>query len=268
MSFFVEEEGVISNFRYVIKIPHLLLKGRKVVIGCRGWAYRGEYRRGLHRHLDSIGNMIADYGYYWASTDYGSGGYPLRKGLESLSLLIDLLRRKYNIEKIALFGVSMGGNIALLYAIEHPEDVDCIVNIYGVVDLIEQVKHVVSKLMATPLYVTTVEWSDVKTALKFLSDLKEELGGHPLLLRFNENYVKFSPLRRAAELTKPILIVHGECDNIVPINMSRMFVSELLRSGKKKLVKGFLRVKCGGHDERTIAVAMRSILSFLDKHLT
>ena len=268
MSYFTEDEGEIEGYKYIIKIPHVLRKGRKAVIGCRGWAYQGEFKENLHRHLDPLGNMIADYGYYWASTDYGAGGYPLRKALRSVNLLIRILKEKYGIEKVALIGVSMGANIALLYAIEHPNEVNCVIDIYGVVDPREQAKYIVKRLAAIPLYAAVIESSVVNAALKFLKDLRAELGGNPTLLKFNKNYDRYSPLRRANELKTPILIVHGECDDVVPIRMSRMFASKLIKLGKKELIKGLLRVKCGGHDERTVKIAINRILTFLDECLS
>jgi len=45
----------------------------------------------------------------------------------------------------------MGGHIALILAIEHPEDVCRVVDIYGVTDVKEKVKYVLKMLILPPL---------------------------------------------------------------------------------------------------------------------
>ncbi len=261
---FKEEEGVLNGSKFVVKIPEEP-KCRCAVVGCRGWAYRGRFVEGLHRHLDPIGNVIAERGYYWASTDYGAGGYPVKAAINSIRLLIEHLRRKYSIEKVALLGVSMGGHIALMYAIEYPEDVCCIVDVYGVADPEYQVKYVLKALLALPVMLIKIgKPEEVLSALKFLEDIRREFGGLPLLGILSSELKQFSPIRRAGELNVPVLVVHGDKDYVVPLEVSLRFVNKLKSIGKENLVK-LVIVKNGGHDEYTIRKALKEILDFIEK---
>ncbi|HDI75314.1 MAG TPA: alpha/beta fold hydrolase [Thermoprotei archaeon] len=259
-----EEEGVLEGSKYVVKIPSAH-EFNCCVVGCRGWAYRGEYREGLHRHLDPLGNYIVENGFLWAATDYGAGGYPLRKALKSIKSLINYIRKKYGVEKIGLLGTSMGGHFALMYAIEHPEDVSCVVDIYGVADIRAQVKHVVRALQFLPASLLIIRKpSEIKSAIKFLQDIKKEFGGNPFLLKFNENYSRYNPIERVSELKAPVLIVHGTKDYAVPLKISLKLAEELKKHGKSfelHIVEGT------GHDEETIKKALPKILDFLSKHL-
>ncbi|RLE92965.1 MAG: hypothetical protein DRN04_08715 [Thermoprotei archaeon] len=261
---FTEEEGVLENTKYVIKIP-TSPRCKCCVVGCRGWAYRGEFRENLHRHLDPLGNFIVEQGFFWAATDYGAGGYPLKKALKSIRTLINYLRNKYSVEKVGLVGTSMGGHIALMYAIEYPEDIACVVNIYGVADIKAQVKYVTRALYLLPFFLLLIRKpSEVKSAIKFLKDIKEEFGGNPFLRKFTEEYSKYNPIERAYEIKVPVLVVHGTKDYAVPISISERLVHELK---KHHIPHEFYVVKGTGHDEETIRRAKNKILEFLDKYL-
>ncbi len=236
------------------------------VIGCRGWVETGRYFRGLHRRLDFIGDWVTELGYYWAATDYGTGGYPIKAALRSVRELVSFLREQMGIERIALFGVSMGGQIALLYAIEHPGDVCCVVDVYGVADLEEEIKHVLKLLLAAPLLAGLHGIRGLKAVLKFLSDLREEFGGNPLLLKLTEDYRRYSPLRRVSSLETPVLIVHGAKDQVVPLSLSMALLEEARKLGKDHLIRLHV-VPEGGHDDETILRALPAIGEFLREHL-
>lgn len=261
---FTEEEGVLDNAKYVIKIP-ASPRCKCCVVGCRGWAYRGEYKEDLHRHLDPLGNLIAEHGFFWAATDYGAGGYPLKKALKSIKILINYLKDKYFIRKIGLIGTSMGGHIALMYAIEYPEDLSCVIDIYGVADIKTQVKYVTKALYLLPFFLLLIRKpSEVKSAIKFLNDIREEFGGNPFLRKFTEEYSKYNPIERVHEIKVPVLVVHGTKDYAVPISISKNLVQELK---KHSIPHEFYIVEDTGHDEETIRKARNKILEFLYKYL-
>ncbi|RLE66165.1 MAG: hypothetical protein DRJ38_02385 [Thermoprotei archaeon] len=264
MKSFREEEVKLNNSLNVVKIP-LNPARRYAVIGCRGWAEQGRYVENLHRHLDRLGEAIVAKGYFWGASDYGSGGYPLKKALKSVKMLISYMKEKYQIEKFVILGTSMGGHIALIYAIENPEDVCGVVDIYGVVDVEKQVRYIVKMLSMLPVAVFKIkELSALKAAFRFLVDVKEEFGGEPRLLKFTEEYARYSPLKRIGELKVPLLIIHGDKDQAVPLEFSRELVEKLRESGKNYLLYKFHIVKDYGHEEKTIEESIDVIYDFLE----
>ena len=260
---FKEEEVRLNNALNIIKIPSNPL-GKYAVIGCRGWVEQGRYIENLHRHLDPVGDVIASKGYYWGASDYGSGGYPIKKAVKCIKSLIGYMKENYNIEKFVILGTSMGGHIALILAIEHPEDVCRVVDIYGVTDVKEKVKYVLKMLILLPLALLIFkELKMLRSAFHFLSDVKREFGGNPAVLKFTEEYDKYSPLNRISELKAPLLVIHGDKDYVVPLKFSEKLVEKLKNSGKESLLYKFHVVEGTGHDEETVIRSMDVIFSFL-----
>ncbi|GEM_PF-1532439 len=264
MEVFREEEVKLGDSLNIVKIP-LNPVGPYAVIGCRGWVEQGRYVENLHRHLDRLGEAIAAKGYYWGASDYGSGGYPVKKALKSIKMLIEYMREKYRIEKFVVLGTSMGGHIALMYAIEYPEDVCGVVDVYGVIDVEKQVRYVLKMLSMLPVAIFKVKnLKALNSAFRFLGDVKREFGGEPKMLKFTEEYVKYSPLRRIGELKVPLLVIHGDRDYAVPLEFSRELIEKLKEEGKGDLLYEFHVVEGTGHDEETIKKSMDVIYGFLE----
>ncbi len=264
MKSFKEEEVKLDDSLNIIKIP-LNPVGRYAVIGCRGWVEQGRYVENLHRHLDKLGEAIVAKGYYWGASDYGSGGYPLKKALKSIKNLINYMREKHQVEKFVVLGTSMGGHVALMYAIENPEDLYGVVDIYGVVDVEMQVRYVVRMLSMLPVAVFKIkDLSALKAAFRFLADVKKEFGGEPKLLKFTEEYARYSPLRRIGELKVPLLIIHGDKDPAVPLEFSEKLVNRLKESGKADLLYKFHIVEGFGHEEKTVEESLDVLYEFLE----
>ena len=75
-----------------------------------------------------------------------------------------------------------------------------------------------------------------------------------------------SPARRAAEVSIPVILVHGDDDRIVPVEQSRLMAEALEEAGIEHRLQEF----DGGHglnDPGEMLTAMFHITSFLNEHL-
>jgi len=241
--------------------------GPYAVIGCRGWSERGSYSPNVLQHMEILGDHFAKLGYYWGASDYGAGGYCIKRGIQSTRELINYMRKEYGIEKFALFGVSMGGHVALIYAAEFPEDVCCVVDAFGVADIKSLVRYVVLSLLLLPISIIKIREIDaLTTALKFLCDVKEEFGGNPGLLRFSKQYTKYNPIERISDIKAKLLVIHGTKDYLVPISISKKFVSKI-KEIKPEILEDFIIIEGMGHDNLTIVKAIDRIDQFLKECL-
>jgi len=112
---------------------------------------------------------------------------------EDVGLALDLLRhQQIDLERVALWGHSAGGHMALDAAIQCPEQIRCVVALGAPTDLVR---------------------------------LDEE-GPDDLERVFHRaDLAAASPLRRARGALPPVLLVHGERDRIVSVEQARAMAS-------------------------------------------
>jgi dipeptidyl aminopeptidase/acylaminoacyl peptidase len=86
-----------------------------------------------------------------------------------------------------------------------------------------------------------------------------------------ENYKRVSPINYVSKNNTPVLIIHGEIDNVVPIWQSEAMYKKLKEAG---VDASFIRVNNLGHAlQDTIPCKpsykeiMKSCYAFFDKHL-
>ncbi len=250
-----EEEGELGNSRYVVKVPE---RPRGVlVLGLRGWS--PEAPKGLHRALDPLGNVIVKQGFHWASTDYGSRGYCVKRAVRAAVDLAEYCAERYRVGTTVAMGLSMGGQVAALCAIERPDLFQAFVSVYGVLDLKWEVRYVVSRLPLLALR----RGPPLGAALRFLGDLRREFGGLPHILILGDDYSRYSPIERVGELESRAMLVHGTCDPVVPAEVSLRFARRMEAEGKGDLLHSLLLVECGGHDPSTVTRALPEILGFI-----
>ena len=144
-------------------------------------------------------------------------------------------------DKICIGGASYGGYAALMAVIKHPETFKCAASFAGVTDL----EHIVSK------------------ARHFTNKdiVRKQFGTNSDKLEAN------SPVNFAKSINKPVLLVHGSDDSVVPIYHSREMEDELDDEDKDvtyiELEDGDHYLSYQPHRIKTL----QAFLDFFDKHL-
>ena len=147
-------------------------------------------------------------------------------------------------ERVCIVGSSYGGYAALMGALKTPELYRCAVSLAGVTDLKlllrEQGESAVNQLNQTRI-------------------------GNPYT--DHERLTQTSPLHLADQLQIPVLLLHGDRDNVVSIKHSKRFAGALHRAGKQHelvTIKGADHA-LRNHDQRTRV--FKAIETFLTSHI-
>ena len=165
--------------------------------------------------------------------------------------------------RIALVGVSHGGFLALIGALDPDNAIDAkaVVDISGVVDLAIHVRYYEKRIKEAPRLSSYDSYgvSGVKRALGWPPDKDAQT---------KENFRKRSALSFIKDLDIPLLVIHGKSDKFVPFAQAEALVEEAEKHGRKvefEPVSGWLR---GNH----LLIATREavwerVAKFLDKNL-
>jgi dipeptidyl aminopeptidase/acylaminoacyl peptidase len=116
--------------------------------------------------------------------------------------------------RICIVGISYGGYAALAGATLTPDLYRCAVSIAGRSDLLERFDELRSSAGARSAVYAAVA----------------QQMGDPDVNR--DALIAASPRRHVAEITAPVLLIHGELDDIVPALQSRRMGEALQRAGK------------------------------------
>jgi dipeptidyl aminopeptidase/acylaminoacyl peptidase len=147
-------------------------------------------------------------------------------------------------ERICIMGGSYGGYAALMGAIRTPEVFRCAISWAGVTDLNAMMRHDRTQLLPSRYR----KWRErVRGAAEV--DLKT-----------------VSPVRRAAEVGVPILLMHGTDDENVPYRQAEDFVKAMKKAGK---AIEFIEFPTVGHSPEKTEDRIRllgAIEAFLAKH--
>ena len=150
---------------------------------------------------------------------------------------IDWLAKRPLVDKRAdrLVGASMGGQVALLAA-AHKPPIRAVASFYGPTDL--------------------ARWRE---ANPFIRDYLDDLCGP-------EGLPVRSPILRVAQIDAPVLLVHGDRDENVPVEQAQAMAEALKSHGKE--VETFI-VPGGTHffTEQQNAQTRRKLFDFLRRHL-
>jgi alpha-beta hydrolase superfamily lysophospholipase len=148
-------------------------------------------------------------------------------------------------ERLFLLGHSQGGLIAALWGIGHPRLLSGVVLSSPYFGLVQKPR--VAKALAAKLAGRVVPWLPVSSGLRMA-----ELTSDPELQRWTErdplygrattprwfeesNRAQVQALRRASELTVPLLVLAGGADDIADVSLARRFV-EVAGTRDKRLV--------------------------------
>ncbi len=172
----------------------------------------------------------------WLGSD-GDSDQGLRQP-DDVVAAIDWLRRLPSVDpsRIGLIGSSMGGQIALLTAARHPP-IRCVAALFPPTDL----EH----------------WYTANPHMQpYLDDLADAEG---LQLR--------SPIHHVGDIDVPVLLLHGDADENVPLDQS-LRMTEMLREAGKEA--DLLIVSGASHffSVRENAIARQRLFAFLRQHLS
>ena len=151
----------------------------------------------------------------------GSSGTPSEEGLINDALAAyDFAASRYAAERIVLWGESLGSGVAVALAAERP---------------VARVVLEAPFSSAVDVAARAYPYVPVRWLMKdqFRSDL------------------------RIASVTAPVMILHGDRDNVVPIELGERLY-ELVRSPKQ-----FVRIRDGGHEDLGVRGAVEAAKAFI-----
>jgi dipeptidyl aminopeptidase/acylaminoacyl peptidase len=172
----------------------------------------------------------------WLGSE-GENDQGLRQPLDVLAAIDWLAGRPLvDRDRLALVGASMGGQVALLAA-AHKPPIKAVASFYGPTDL--------------------ARWRE---ANPFIRDYLDDLCGP-------EGLPVRSPILRVTQIDTPVLLVHGEADENVPVAQT-LAMDEALRTHGKEVET--VIVQSGTHffTEQQNALARRKLFDFLRRHLS
>ena len=239
----------------------------------------GEYG-GRYRH---VVNALVPKGYAIYAADHrGHGRSPGKRMfvnkwseyLDDLGLFIKLVKSKWAGRPFFLYGHSMGGNITLNYVLRNPDGYNAVIASAPAVGKLDiaPIMALLSKIMSR-----LAPAMQVKTNLA-LSDISRDpveaqaYGNDPLIQTFaTPRFGVEFPIAaewataHAAEFKPPLLMIHGDSDNIVNVSASRNFFAKVPQPDKKLIVYegGVHESHNDSHREQVIA----DIEQWLEAHL-
>jgi dipeptidyl aminopeptidase/acylaminoacyl peptidase len=151
------------------------------------------------------------------STGFGKTFASLDNGLlrenayEDIGSLLDWIGRQPDLDasRVMVTGASYGGNVALVTAVKYSERIRCAVDIYGPSNLVTFLERTAS----------------------YRQDLRRVEYGDERDQHIREFLEKLAPLNKAASITKPLFVIQGENDPIVPRSESDQIVNAVQKNG-------------------------------------
>ncbi len=208
-------------------------------------------------HLDNIDNAtnLVKEGYACYIFDF-CGGSPKSKSdgdiidmsvlteVSDLTCVIEQIRKQRFVDEknIFLMGQSQGGFVAAITAANHVEKIRGLVLEY-------------------PAFVIP---DDTRNVYNTLDEIPDEMIQFKIKIgkRFHADVMNFDAYKNIVGYNKNVLIIHGDCDRLVPISYSQKAV-EVYTSAKLITIKG---AKHGFYDDNAVIV-LKNILKYLNENL-
>ena len=151
--------------------------------------------------------------------------------------------------RVGAYGWSAGGQLAALLATRDTRDVTAPMASYS------------SRVTCVVVLAGDVDLA-AYTRPPALHEVVALLGG--TVQEVPERYRDASPLSWIDRRTAPFLVIHGDRDNVVPIEQSRRLVAGLRAAGIKA---EWVELANAGHDDLTWDRGASATLAFLNRHL-
>lgn len=151
-------------------------------------------------------------------------------------------------QRICIAGASYGGYAALWGLVKSPELYRCGISFAGVTDI--------GNLFS--------DWTDVRFNKAVRQAMKRRIGDNALAAQL---FDPVSPLRHAAAIKAPVLLMHGREDRRVPIAHGRRMHDALEASGKEVKWVVFNEEGHGLHYQDSQVAYYEAMFEFLGKHL-
>lgn len=180
------------------------------------------------------------YGYEFLMKSIQGYGQAMQDDLQDSALWL-VEQGIANKDKICIGGASYGGYAALMAVVKHPETFKCAASFAGLSDLVRVVskaRHFTNK--------------DI---------VRKQFGTDGDVLE------KSSPVNYAKQINRPVLLIHGTDDNVVPVYHSREMHDELEDEDKDVT---YIELEYGDHYlsyQPHRVKTLQAFLDFFDKHL-
>lgn len=212
-----------------------------------GYGDNPEYTRAL---LDwDVARLLLQEGFVVVSTDYR---HDLKgKDIDDIVAAFEYVSDLSYVEgdKVAYFGDSHGSYLAMMAAIR--TEPFAIIHGWGVTDMAEWFEYI--KKSSVPIYQRIVE------------DLRKSLGGEPQDVP--EVYREVSPIVHISRIKCPVLILHGEDDEDVPVAQAYKLAQALKEAAKEYELRVFKNEKHGLRSPEARQTMEKTVLEFIKKHL-
>jgi pimeloyl-ACP methyl ester carboxylesterase len=259
---YTEINGTLNGANYTLWIPNPIEAWtRTLVMYCHGYSHT-EPTRPLIKASDGTASWAAgmiSVGSAFAMSSYGLGGYCIQKGMNATYELTQYLVSTYNVTRVIVMGVSMGGNTALMLGQKYPNVYSAVLDISGSKGLAQQYRdkidyaattndtQLTAKIQAAggkvppfPISLTTPpplsnqlqafrDFCNVSAA-----DIAAECGGTPDAAPLG--YQNIDPIYHA-NISIPTMTVHGTADALVPYSRSLDYQAAVAAAGKSSLYR-------------------------------
>jgi pimeloyl-ACP methyl ester carboxylesterase len=166
---------------------------------------------------------------------------------------LDTILNELQIENVVIVGHSMGGNTALVYALNNPEKVKGIVfvgsyvsgqQIHSVGNTIEVIKNAVKTKVGRVNFYKSVGLSE---------NIAMESTKWPLyaVLGNAESFMQFDVGERIRELDTPTLILHGDSDIVSPLNPCGIGLKENIKDSELHVFENVNHCPMSENPDRT-----------------
>ena len=251
-------------------------------VGCvlllHGYEHSGRY--------EWVGEQLADAGFAVFAPDhrgFGASARPgaladmdsLEKAVEDIGRLVPIARREVPAAPLFLLGHSIGGMLALLFALRHPEGLRGLITSGAAVEIPEyisplllQVSGLLSRLLPL-LPAQPFEYHNVCRDPEVIRRIEEDPLYYKGKLRVRTGYQSVLGIRQVREglgqLQLPLLVLHGSDDKIISPKASEAVYAGVSSPDKTlKIFPGLWHEILNEPERRQV---LELILGWLRRHL-